>query len=442
MKIQLSDRFDYGKLIRFTLPSIGMLVFTSIYGVVDGYFVSNYVGEKSFAAVNLIMPVLMILSMFGFMFGTGGSALIAKTLGEGDKEKANRIFSMLVWVSALAGVILAVAGIVFLPQIAALLGAEGELLEDCVLYGRCFLAALPLFMLQQEFQSFFVVAERPNLGLYTILAAGVMNMVLDALVVGVCRGGLVGAAVATGISQLVGAAVPLVYFARKNTSLLRLGAFRWDGKSLLKSCVNGSSELMSNISMSLVSMLYNAQLLKYYGDQGVSAYGVLMYVSLIFSGVFIGYSVGIAPVVGYHYGAGNHGELKGLLQKSTVLVGVFSVCMFAASLLLASPLARLFVGYNAELTDLTVYAFRIFSFSFLFCGFAIFASGFFTALNNGVVSAVISFLRTLVFQVAAILLLPLLFGVDGIWYSIVVAEVFAVLVAVVFLFALRKKYRY
>lgn len=442
MNIGLSDHFTYRKLIRFTLPSIVMMVFTSIYGVVDGFFVSNFVGKTSFAAVNLIMPFLMILGALGFMFGTGGSALVAKTMGEGDMTRAKRIFSLLIYTSAAVGAVIALVGILFLRPVAELLGAEGELLHDCVIYGRIILIALPAFMLQMEFQSFFITAEKPQLGLWATVAAGVTNMVLDALLVGVLSWGLEGAALATGISQLVGGVIPLVYFSRPNSSLLALGKTNFDGHALLKTCINGSSELMSNISMSVVGMLYNLQLLKYAGENGVAAYGVLMYVGFIFASMFIGYSIGVAPVIGYHDGAQNHGEMKSLFRKSIVIVGAFSLCMVVSALVLASPLAHLFVGYDETLLNLTKSGFFVYAFAFLFMGYAIFSSGFFTALNDGVTSAIISFLRTVLFQVTAVLLLPLVLGIDGIWWSIVIAELMAVAVSAVFLWIKRGKYHY
>ena len=442
MKIQLSDSFDYKKLLRFTFPSIIMMVFTSIYGVVDGFFVSNFVGKTPFAAVNFIMPFLMILGTVGFMFGTGGSALIAITMGAGDKERAKQLFSLFIYVSAICGILIGALGIVVIRPVAAWLGAEGELLDNCVVYGRIILAVLPALILQYEFQSFFITAEKPKLGLAVTVAAGVANMVLDALFVGVLRWGLVGAAAATAISQCVGGIIPLVYFGRPNTSLLRLTRTKFDGRALLKACTNGSSELMSNISMSVVGMLYNIQLMKYAGEDGVAAYGVLMYVNMIFLAAFIGYSVGVAPVVGYHYGAGNHEELKGLLKKSLVLIGIFSVGMVVLAEGLARPLALIFVGYDPELLDMTLRGFLVYSFSFLFAGLAIYGSSFFTALGNGLVSALISFLRTLVFQVAAVLIFPLIWGLDGIWFSIVAAELVAALVTVAFLVGKRKKYHY
>lgn len=440
--IQLSDHFNLSRLLRFTLPSIIMLVFTSIYGVVDGFFVSNYVGKTSFAAVNFIMPFLMILGCVGFMFGTGGGALIAKTMGEGKKEKANQLFSMLVLVSVLCGVGLAVLGLSFLRPIASALGAQGQMLEDSVAYGRIILIAIPAFILQYEFQCLFATAQKPKLGLYVTVAAGLTNVVLDAVFVAVFSWGLEGAAVATALSQGVGGILPLLYFGRANSSLLKLTKPKFDGKALLKTCTNGSSEFMSNISASIVSMLYNMQLLTYAGEDGVAAYGVLMYVNLVFQAVFLGYSVGTAPVISYHDGAKNHAELKGLFRKSLVILAVCAVAMFASALLLAQPLSVLFVGYDPELLAITLRAFSIYSFSFLFSGFAVFGSSFFTALNDGLVSAFISFLRILVFQVILVLTFPLIWQLDGIWLSIVAAEMLAVLVTAGFIIQKRKKYHY
>lgn len=440
--IRLSDHFTCGRLLRYTLPSITMLIFTSIYGVVDGYFVSNFVGKTPFAAVNLIMPYLMILGCIGFMFGTGGSALIAKMMGEGRAEEANRIFSLIVYTSAACGAALAVLGFVSLPKAAALMGAEGQLLRDCVVYGAINLLALPFYILQFEFQCLFAAAEKPKLGLGVTVTAGAANMVLDALFVGGFRWGLEGAAAATAASQLVGGAVPLFYFARRNSSRLRLTRCGFDGRALRQTCLNGSSELMSNVSMSLVSMLFNVQLMKYAGENGIAAYGVLMYVSMIFQAVFLGYSVGVAPVVSYQYGAGNYGEGKSLLRKSLALIGLFSILMFAAGQTMARPLSLLFVGYDGELLAITVRAFAIFSFSFLFSGFAIFSSSFFTALNDGLTSALISFLRTLVFECLSVLFLPMVWGLDGVWASTVAADALAVAVGALFLLGKRKKYRY
>lgn len=440
--IRLSDHFTLGRLLRFTFPSIIMLVFTSIYGVVDGFFVSNFVGKTPFAAVNLIMPFLMMLGCVGFLFGTGGGALIAKTMGEGRRERANRLFSMLICVSLICGVALAAAGLLVLRPVARFLGAQGRLLEDSVAYGRIILISLPSYVLQYEFQCLFATAEKPKLGLYVTVAAGLTNMVLDALFVAVFSWGVEGAAAATALSQCVGGILPLVYFARPNTSLLRLGRPVWKPRALLQTCANGSSELMSNISMSLVSMLYNWQLLRYAGEDGVAAYGVLMYVNLIFLAAFLGYSVGTAPVISYHYGAANHKELRGLLRKSLGVIGAFALAMFAAAELLARPLSLVFVSYDPQLLSVTLRGFAIYSFSFLFSGFAIFGSSFFTALNNGLVSALISFLRTLVFQVLAVLTFPLIWKLDGIWVSMVAAEVLAAGVSVVFWGAMRQKYHY
>lgn len=442
MGIQLSDHFTYSRLFRFTLPSIVMLIFSSLYGVVDGFFVSNFVGKEAFTAVNFIMPFLMILGAIGFLFGTGGGALIARTMGEGNPDLANRQFSLVVYVSLGIGVILTVLGFWLLRPVASFLGAEGVLLEDCVRYGRVILLANPAYILQYEFQCLFATAQKPKLGLYVTVASGLTNMVLDALFVAVFPWGLEGAAAATALSQCIGGLLPLLYFGRKNSSRLRLTRTQWMGRALLKVCGNGSSELLSNISMSLVSMLYNVQLLRYAGQDGVASYGVLMYVMLVFQSIFIGYSIGVAPVVSYQYGAKNSAELRGLRQKSLRVIGAAAVLMFAVALLSAEPLSRIFVGYDVALLDLTLHAFSIYSFSFLFAGFSIFASAFFTALNDGLTSAVISFVRTLVFQVVCVLVFPLIWGVDGIWLAIVGAEMLAVAVSAGFLVIKRKKYGY
>lgn len=442
MNIQLSDRFTFGRLFRFTLPSVVMMVFTSIYGVVDGFFVSNFVGKTPFAAVNFIMPFLMILGTVGFMFGAGGSALISRTMGEGDDVRARKLFSLFVYVTAVCGVVLGIIGFIFIRPIAVWLGAGGDMLDNCVLYGRIILLALPALMLQYEFQSFFITAEKPQLGLAVTVAAGVSNMVLDALLTAVFPFGLAGAAVATAVSQVVGGVVPLFYFGRPDSSRLRLCKTSLDGRALLKACTNGSSELMSNISMSIVGMLYNAQLIHYAGEDGIAAYGVMMYVSMIFMAIFIGYSTGVAPVVGYNFGADNRNELRNLYRKSLTVILVSSAAMLALAELLAQPLSSIFVGYDPELLDLTVRAFGVYSFSFLFAGIAIFGSAFFTALNDGLTSALISFLRTLVFQVAAVLIFPLIWDIDGIWLSTVAAEVMAAVVTVAFLVSKRKKFHY
>lgn len=443
-QIQLSDHFTYRRLLRFTMPTIGMMICTSVYSVVDGFFVSNFAGKTPFAAVNLIMPVLMILSTIGLMFGTGGSAIVAKTFGEGDKEKGNQYFSLFTYTAGFLGVLFAILGIVFLRPIAALLGAEGDMLENAVVYGRIILLALPFNTLQFLFQSFFVTAEKPKMGLIVTVMSGLTNMVLDAVLVLSLpqEYKLAGAAIATALSQVVGGIVPLIYFGRENSSILRIGKTAFHGRAVLKAVTNGSSEFMSNISMSLVSMLYNIQLLKYAGENGVAAYGVMMYVSMIFAAAFLGYSIGTAPIIGYHDGAKNYSELKGLLKKSLVMIGCFGIGMVLAAEVLAIPLAKIFVGYDGELMELTVSGFRIFALSFIFMGFAIFSSGFFTALNDGLTSAIISFLRTLLFQAAAVILLPIIWEINGIWISIVVAEVMAVVFSTLFLIVKRKKYHY
>ncbi len=443
MAIQLSDHFTYGKLLKFSLPTIGMMIFSSIYGVVDGLFISNFAGDLPFKAINLVFPYLMIVATVGFMFGTGGTAIVASTYGAGDKERANRYFSLFVYVAIALGILFGAVSFILMPKIAYLLGARGEILAHAIPYARIQMVSLPFLVLQFIFQSFCVAAEKPKLGLGAIVAAGVTNILLDAVLVLLLpqQYKLLGASIATALGQLMGGGIPLVYFMRKNPTFLRLGKTKFDLRILGKACLNGSSEFMSNIAMNLVGMLYNWQLLKYAGEDGVAAYGVMMYVSFIFAAVFMGYSIGVAPVVSFHNGAANHAEKKSLLKKSLVLVGITSLIMLAVAELMAWPLSRIFVS-NPPLLDMTVHGLRIFSLSFPFMGFAIFASAFFTALNDGVTSAIISFLRTLVFQLGAVLLLPLLWKEDGIWFSVVVAEFIAVLFSVVFLIAKKKKYQY
>lgn len=442
MKIKLSDHFTYSKLLRFVFPSIIMMVFTSIYGVVDGLFVSNFAGKTAFASINLVMPFVMILGGIGFMIGTGGTALVSKVLGEGKKEKANEIFTMMIIFTLLLGALLSVIGVVSMPWVAKFLGATEEMMADCILYGRIVTGFTVAFMLQNVFQSFLIAAEKPKLGLLATVLAGVTNMVLDAVFIIVFKWGVAGAAIATGLSQCVGGIFPLIYFLRKNSSLLRLTKTKLEIKPILNACGNGSSELMSNISSSVVSMIYNFQLMKYVGEDGVSAYGVLMYVQFIFVAIYIGYAIGCAPITGYHFGARNHNELKNMLRKSSFLSAVSGVVLTILAIALSSPLAKLFVGYDKELYELTRHAFRLFAYSFLLAGFNIFTSSFFTALNNGAVSAAISFMRTLIFQTSSVLILPIFLGVDGIWWAITVAEFFAFILSLIFLFAKRKKYNY
>ena len=441
-RIHLSENFTYKKLLLFTLPSIVMNIFSSIYIVVDGYFVANFAGKTEFAAVNLVLPVLNIMGTIGYMFGVGGSALIAKTMGEKKRGQANSLFSLIVMVSAILGALMAIPGFILMPQIATWLGAEGKLLEYSVLYGRIFILALPAWILVYEFQLFFVTAEKAALGLAVTVCSGLCNILLDALFIIGFKWGLAGAAIASVITQIVGGVFPLFYFARKNNSLLRLVKPKWDGGALIKSVTNGSSEFMAEAAVSLVGIIYNVQLLKYAGEEGVVIYGILMYVSLIFSAIFVGYSNGSGPVISYHYGAGDHDELKNLLKRSLVIICITSVVMFVLSEAFGYPLSILFLGDDRQLIAGAVHGFRIVSFAYLFTGFAIFGSAFFTALNNGQISALISFLRTFVFELGAVLILPVLFGLDGIWFSVVFAELMAAVVGGIFMVALRSKYHY
>lgn len=443
MTIQLSEHFTYKKIFRFALPSIVMMVFTSIYGVVDGTFVSNFVGKTPFAAVNLVWPFLMILGAFGFMIGTGGSALVAKTLGENKKEDANRYFTMLITLVVILGVLLTIIGLIVLRPLSSALGASGQMLEDCVTYGRTLMIFNTAFMLQSVFQSLFITAEKPRLGLIMTVVAGLTNMVLDALFIAVFKWGLVGAALASGLSQCIGGILPLIYFlSSKNDTPLKFVKTKMEGKVLLKACANGASELMTTVSSSLVSMLYNFQLMRLAGQNGIAAYGAVMYVEFAFIAVFIGYSIGTAPIVSYHYGSENHNEVKNMLQKSFKIMSVLGITMMVLAQILASPLAKVFVGYDKQLFDMTVHGFRLFSFYFILAGINIYASSFFTALNNGMISAIISFSRTLGFETLAVIILPIFLQLDGVWLAITVAEICAFVISISFLIAKKEKYHY
>lgn len=443
MTIQLSEHFTYKKIFRFALPSIVMMVFTSIYGVVDGTFVSNFVGKTPFAAVNLVWPFLMILGAFGFMIGTGGSALVAKTLGENKKEDANRYFTMLITLVVILGILLTIFGLIVVRPLSHALGAREQMLEDCVTYGRTLMIFNTAFMLQSVFQSLFITAEKPRLGLIMTVAAGLTNMVLDALFIAVFKWGLVGAALASGLSQCIGGILPLIYFlSSKNDTPLKFVKTKLEGKILLKACANGVSELMTTVSSSLVSMLYNFQLMRLAGQNGIAAYGAVMYVEFAFIAVFIGYSIGTAPIVSYHYGSENHNEVKNMLQKSFKIMSVLGITMMVLAQILASPLAKVFVGYDKKLFDMTVHGFRLFSFYFILAGINIYASSFFTALNNGMISAIISFSRTLGFETLAVIILPIFLQLDGVWLAITVAEICAFVISISFLIAKKEKYHY
>ena len=442
-QIQLSDHFTYGKLFRFTMPSIAMMIFTSIYSVVDGFFISNFAGKTAFAALNLIWPFLMILGGMGFMVGTGGTALVSRCLGAGDRETARRYFSQLVEFTAILGVVLTIIGLVFMEPIARLLGATEEMIPDCVLYGRIVISFNVAFMFQNVFQSFLIAAEKPRLGLIATVGAGLTNMVLDALLVGVFRWGLAGAALATGLSQTVGGVIPLVFFLNpQNGTALHLSVTPLEAGPILQSCGNGASELMSNISGSLAAMVYNFQLLKFLGEDGVSAYGVIMYVGFIFVAIFVGYSIGSAPIISFHYGAENRHELHNMFRKSSILMLCGGILMALAANFLAAPLARLFVGYDQALFELTRNAMKLYSLAFLFTGMNIFVSSLFTALNNGLVSGIVSFLRALVLQIGMVLLLPALIGENGLWLAAFATETVALLIDIAFLAGNRKKYGY
>lgn len=451
-RIKLSEHFNYGRLFRFVLPSIVMMVFVSVYGIVDGFFVSNYVGKIPFAALNLIYPFIMILGSVGFMLGTGGNAVVSKALGAGDPKRAKEIFSMLVYVAIAVGVVLSIVGVAIAPLVARwfasgeqdLTAAEmEELIGCCTTYARIILSVLPAFMLQNAFQGFFVTAEKPRLGLFVTVAAGCTNILLDWLFVAVFQLGLAGAAAATALSQCVGGLLPVLYFARKNDSLLQLGKTKFDGKLLVSVCINGMSELMTNISLSVVTIVYNAQLLRLIGGlDGVSAFGIMQYIGYIFVAAFLGYSVGCAPIIGYNYGAQNKEELHSISKKSIVITAIAGVVMTLIACIFARPLASIFTKGDEELLKLTTEGMRVYALSFLVCGFNIFGSAFFTSLSNGGISLLISFSRTFVCQIIAVLVLPLFMGVTGVWASLFAAESITLVLTTWLYFSQKKRYGY
>lgn len=443
MAIALSEHFNYKKLLRFVAPTIVMMVFTSIYSIVDGLFISNFVGEGAVTAINFIFPLIMVLGSIGFMLGAGGSALVSKVLGEGDEKKANEYFSLLVYFTAAVGLIIMAVGQAVIPQCAVLLCGESEgiIYDYCVIYGRILLAGQPFFILQNIFQSFFVTAEKPRLGLVTVAAAGILNMVLDAAFVAGAGWGLEGAGWATTSSEILGGLAPVFYFARKNKSLLRLTRTRFYFKAILKSATNGSSEFLSNVASSVIIMLYNFQLKNLAPDGGVAAYGAIGYVAMIFFSVFMGFGVGIVPLIGYNYGAENKAELRNLYRKGLIITAISGVLMTVLSEALAEPLVGMF-GYSEELRAMTLHGYRIFSLSYILLGFGTFGSALFTALNNGLISAVISFARTLVFRLVAVMVLPLFWGLDGVWTSACVSEIVSFVMTFALIIAYGRSYGY
>lgn len=442
MQISLSDHFNYSKLLRFTLPSIAMVVFTSIYGVVDGFFVANYAGKQAFAAVNLSYPVIMILGTLGLMFGSGGSALVAAAQGRGRKKLANEYFSLITYSAIVTSVVLVSILWFLLEPLMKLMGATGGLLEDSVLYGHIMMISLPAFILQSMFQLLFVTAGKPKLGFFVTVGAGIANMVLDFILVGVCGYGLAGAGVATVVSEFFGGVIPIFYFLRDNGSTLRLERTRWVPAALYKTCFNGCSELLAGLSSSLIGVLYNFQLMKFVGENGVAAFGVVMYLTFIFCDIFVGYCNGVAPIISNHFGSRDKNELRNLFKRCVVIIAVLGVALFALAEMTAPALVRIFVGADSDLYEMTKHACRIVSFCFLLSGFGIFGSSLFTALNNGVLSAVISVGRSVVFGTLAVMLLPLIFGVEGIWLAVWATEIASIFVVIYFVIRKRKNYGY
>ncbi len=445
--ISLSDHFNFRRIFNFVISPMLMMIFISMYGIVDGYFISNYTSLDAYAGVNLIMPIIMVVGGLGFMFGTGGSALSSKLLGEGNKSKANKVFTMMLLIDIIVGVSISIVGFLLIKPIANAMGriTDGStqgMVEQAIKYGRILSLGQVFFMIQNLFHSYFVVDEKPKLGFLYTLLAGFTNIILDFLFIKIFKWGVVGAAVATISGYIVGSVFPLIHFIKNKNGNINLEKTKIEFKVIKQSCFNGSSEFVNNISSSIVGLVFNIQLLKYYGQDGISAYGTLMYVSFIFVAIFIGYSIGMAPIIGFNYGAQNKKELRNVLLRSIVIISFFAVVMLVLGELLGPQFSKLYIKNDEELLNLTIFAFRIFSIHFLFCGFTIFLSSFFTALNNGLISAVISFMRTIVFQITFVIVIPLIFGKEGIWWSIIICEFLALVLAFIFLFVYNKKYGY
>ena len=442
MSLKMSGHFTYKRLLRFVISPILMIICTAVYGVVDGFFISNYVGKVPFAAVNLVMPVDLVPVAIGFMIGEGGNALISKKLGENKRGIANQYFSLLIYTTAVIGVVLSLAGYAFTPVIADILGANDQLKPYCVEYGRILFAAQFFYVLQNIFQSFFIAAGKPDLSLKVSLLSGGINVLLDVLFIVVLQWGVAGAAWATALGQVAGGMAPLAYFARKNSSLLQITRTRLNLPVLFKTFTNGSSDMVSVLSASVITALYNYQLLSIAGEDGVAAYGAIMYITFIFMSIYLGYASGSAPLISFQYGAKNHEELHNLVRKSIVLMLGMGMVITMTAELAAEPLLGAFVGYDKELFSLTLHGYRIYVLAFLLMGLNIWGAALFTALNNGLVSAAISFLRTFGFEMAAVLLLPLWLGIDGIWISIFVAELCTCFFTVYFVMRKGEVYHY
>lgn len=444
MKIELSGHYSYSRILKTCIPSVLMILTTSVYSIVDGLFVSNFAGTTSFAALNIIWPAIATVAAFGLMFGTGGSALVAMVIGQDDRDRANGIFTMLIRAMLILGAVCGTLLFIFMRPVSIWLGADEAMLPDCIRYGRILVCAMPAFMSQMAFNSFFMTAEKPQLGTLLTVICGITNIAFDALFIVVFGWGLTGAAIATVLGMAVGGIYPLYYFSSKkrNTTKLKFVKADTDWHCIVRCCSNGLSEYVGNIALNIVSMCYNLQLMKLIGQDGVAVYGILMYIGYVYASVYIGYNIAVSPIVSFNYGAQNHDELKSLLRKSIVILLVAGTILTGLSEILSSPMAGIFVGYDPGLKALTARAIRIYMISFMICGLNMFVSAWFTALNNGIVSACAAFARTLVFEMGAIFILPLLLGLDGVWLAVDVADMLALVLAVILLSTFRKRYNY
>ena len=436
----LSRAYTLSGLVRFALPSMVMMVFLSVYTIVDGIFISNFVGTLALGAVNIIFPLISLEMGLGIMLATGSNAIIARRLGEGDAALARQNFSLVVLVAVVCGLMVEGLALLFLPQIIDLLGASAAQYPYCRDYPRAMLLFAPALFLQVGFQSYFVTAGRPKLGLLVMVGAGLVNIGLDYLLIP--RLGVAGAGLATGLGYMVPAMAGLCFFARPRGGDLYLVRPSLERGLLWRACLNGSSEMVSNMANAVSTFLFNIMFMRCYGEDGVAAITMALYFQFVFAAVYFGYSGGVAPIISYKFGNGDTAGLRQVVRDSFRFILGISLLNFTVAILVSAPALLLFAGGNREVASIAQEGFPLFAVSFLFAGVGIFASNMFTALSDGVTSALISFMRTLLFLALAILLLPLVFKEAGLWAAISVAEGMGALVALVCLVLRRPQYQY
>lgn len=425
----IGREFGFFSLLKFALPSVIMMMVMGLYSMVDSMFVSRFVSTNALSAINVVYPVINLLIGLGVMLASGGSAVIAAKMGAGKTDEARRDFSMIVTIGLASSIVIAVAGLIFIRPIVTFLGASELLVDYAVTYLAIILMFAPANMLQMLFQMFFVTAGRPGLGLTFIIGAGLVNAVLDYVFIVPLGMGIAGAALATGIGYLIPAAAGLIFFFGKKKELYFTKP-KFSAAVLGSSCSNGSSEMVSNLSMAVVTLVFNRIMMNLAGEDGVAAVTIVMYAQFLLSSIFMGFSLGVQPVISFHHGAGNRRNLKGIYRHCIVFIAIAAVSVFAVAMTLGPTLTTIFTPKDTNVWTLAVRGFMILPFCFLLEGFSIYASAAFTALGDGKTSALISFLRTFLFILTGLLTLPLAFGIDGVWLAVPVAELCSVLVVI------------